>query len=69
MIPKKPSNVIWSDEQWQAIYEDVDQIIQADVAGGIDAPIARVARIHRDLDLRYCAERAEIDLCPFRADV
>ena len=26
MIPKKPIDVTWTDEQWQAIYEDKKNI-------------------------------------------
>ena len=33
MIPKKPSNVVWSDEQWQAIYEDGKNILVSAGAG------------------------------------
>lgn len=33
MIPKKPANVTWTDEQWEAIYEDNKNIIVSAGAG------------------------------------
>lgn len=33
MIPKKPSNATWTDEQWEAIYEDGKNIIVSAGAG------------------------------------
>jgi len=33
MIPKKPDNVIWSDEQWQAIHDDGKNILVSAGAG------------------------------------
>ena len=33
MIPIKPNNVIWSDEQWRAIYEDGRNILVSAGAG------------------------------------
>ena len=33
MIPTKPQNVTWTDEQWQAIYEDKKNIIVSAGAG------------------------------------
>lgn len=33
MIPKKPTNVTWTDEQWEAIYEDNKNIIVSAGAG------------------------------------
>ena len=33
MIPTKPSNVTWTDEQWEAIYEDNKNIIVSAGAG------------------------------------
>ena len=33
MIPKKPSNVTWTDDQWQAIYEDGNNILVSAGAG------------------------------------
>ena len=33
MIPKKPADVTWTDEQWEAIYEDNKNIIVSAGAG------------------------------------
>ena len=33
MIPKKPNNVTWTDDQWQAIYEDGCNILVSAGAG------------------------------------
>ena len=33
MIPIKPNDVIWTDEQWQAIYDDKSNIIVSAGAG------------------------------------
>ena len=33
MIPKKPTDVTWTDEQWEAIYEDGKNIIVSAGAG------------------------------------
>ena len=33
MIPKKPIDVTWTDEQWEAIYEDIKNIIVSAGAG------------------------------------
>ena len=33
MIPKKPSNVTWTDDQWKAIYEDGNNILVSAGAG------------------------------------
>ena len=33
MIPKKPINATWTDEQWEAIYEDEKNIIVSAGAG------------------------------------
>ena len=33
MIPKKPNNVIWSDEQWEAIHLDGSNILVSAGAG------------------------------------
>ena len=33
MIPPKPSNVTWTDEQWEAIYEEGKNIIVSAGAG------------------------------------
>lgn len=50
MIPKKPSDVTWTDEQWEAIYEDHKNIIVSAGAGSGKTAVLteRVIRKLRD---------------------
>ena len=50
MIPVKPSDVTWTDEQWEAIYEDGKNIIVSAGAGSGKTAVLteRVIRKLRD---------------------